>query len=78
MNSEYADIMNHDPIFISEYELSTFSALSPIFNCKQIYGQTRVILTSDTFNHNIQEICYTIQNLVKYPTDLIWLSKQEK
>ena len=74
----YADVMNHDPIFISESELSTFGALSPIFNCKQIYGQSKIIPTSDTFDKNIQEICYTIQNLVKYPTDLIWLSKQGK
>lgn len=78
MNPLHAEIMNHDAIYISKSELNSFGAVSPIFQYKQIYGEPLEIKLTESFNEYIQDICYTIQNIVKYPFDLISLSKQEK
>ncbi len=78
MNYLYAEIMNHDAIFISKSEVNTFGAVSPIFHYNQIYGDPLDIALTESFDDDIQKICYTIQNIVKYPFDLISLSKQKE
>jgi ADP-heptose:LPS heptosyltransferase len=78
MSKPHADIMNHDPLFVSESEVKRLGMLSPLFGCTLIYGKQLHIPTTDSFDTYFQEICFTLQNLVKYPNDLIWLSKQKE
>lgn len=78
MSLEFADIMNHNPVFISESQVNNFGAISPIFHYNQILGDPLHIPVTTTFSKDLQEVCFTVQNISKYPSDLISLSKQKK
>lgn len=78
MSVENADVMNHDPVFISESQIKNFAALSPIFFYNRTLGKDLELFTTESFSDDIQEICFTLQNITKYPADLISLSKQKK
>ncbi|MDT3695772.1 MAG: hypothetical protein ROY99_05215 [Ignavibacterium sp.] len=78
MSLEFADVMNHDPVFVSKSQIKNFGVISPIFYYNQIFGDSLHIPATTDFNTDLQEICFTIQNITKYPSDLIALSKQRK
>jgi hypothetical protein len=75
-DKQSAEIISHNPLFISVSNIEKLGLLTPLFHCKQIFGNHLKIPKTSEGEKYYQEICYTLQNLVKYPDDLIWLSKQ--
>ncbi|GBD88055.1 hyaluronan synthase [bacterium BMS3Abin03] len=78
MQQKYAEVFNHNPIFISESSLPMFGAIFPLFNCKRIFGKEQIIKLTTEFDTLVQLSLFTFINVLKYPRDIIYLSKQNK
>ena len=78
MQQKYAEVFNHNPIFISESSLSMFGAIFPLFHCKRIFGKDQTIKLTTEFDTVVQLSLFTFINVLKYPRDIIYLVKQNK
>lgn len=78
MKKKYAEILSHDPLFISESSAEVIGSVFPLFNCKKNYGNTQKILLTQEFSEDVKLPLFTFLNLLKYPNDLLVLAKQDK
>lgn len=78
MDKQYAEIINHDPLFISFSSAEFLGSVFPLFNARKIYGKDLKLKLSNQLNFNVQAILYTFINVLKYPEDILRLTKEEK
>ncbi|HRV18866.1 MAG TPA: methyltransferase domain-containing protein [Myxococcota bacterium] len=69
-------VMGHDPLFIGEESLCDFAALFPIFHATCLWGDCCHLTLTEDFPLDIQAMLMSRKNVIKYPHDLIRLSKE--
>jgi SAM-dependent methyltransferase len=69
-------VMGHDPLFVGEESLDDLGAIFPVFRATGLWGDCRHFPWTEHFSADIQALLVSRMNAIKYPHDLIRLSKE--